>query len=205
MPSEPDPTDPIDAATGATGVDAGAREEEPLPAHDPPPPHDDGGLELARSVARSLANGARALPKRGKSRTGRFRRATRPEVSGAHPDERDPQLLDNTIGRLVAEHGWATDVRVHGVFGRWDQIVGTEVAQHCTPESFGDGKLVVRTDSTAWATQLKLLAPTVVRRLNEELGPDTVKVIDVQGPTGPGWRRGRFATRDGRGPRDTYG
>ena len=64
---------------------------------------------------------------------------------------------------------------------------------------------MVRTDSTAWATQLRLLAPTVVRRLNEELGAGTVTALDVQGPLGPSWKKGRRSTRDGRGPRDTYG
>ncbi len=126
-------------------------------------------------------------------------------ASGAHPDDRDPQLLDNTIGRLIAEQGWVTDVRVHGVFSRWDHLVGRDVAQHCRPESFADGKLVVRTDSTAWATQMRLLAPTVVRRLNEELGHGTVTVIDVLGPHVPTWRKGPRSVRDGRGPRDTYG
>jgi predicted nucleic acid-binding Zn ribbon protein len=173
--------------------------------------HDDGGLDLARSIARSLARpGARRRTSTGGSGGGasKFRppsRRTDPKASGAHPDERDPQLLDSTIGRLIADQGWGTDVRVHGVFSRWDAIVGREVAQHATPESFGDGKLVVRTDSTAWATQMKLLAPTVVRRLNEELGDGTVTVIDVLGPHGPSWKRGPRSVRDGRGPRDTYG
>jgi predicted nucleic acid-binding Zn ribbon protein len=98
---------------------------------------------------------------------------------------------------------------VHGVFSHWDTIVGREVSQHCLPESFGpiqDGaRLVVRTDSTAWATQMRLLAPTVVRRLNEELGDGTVTVIEVLGPRGPSWKRGLRSVRDGRGPRDTYG
>ncbi len=170
-------------------------------------PHDDGGLDLARSIARSLARpGARRRTSTGGP--SKFRppsRRTDPKASGAHPDERDPQLLDSTIGRLISDQGWGTDVRVHGVFSRWDAIVGREVAQHATPESFGDGKLVVRTDSTAWATQMKLLAPTVVRRLNEELGDGTVTVIDVLGPHGPSWKRGPRSVRDGRGPRDTYG
>ncbi|NUR10108.1 MAG: DUF721 domain-containing protein [Nocardioidaceae bacterium] len=141
-------------------------------------------------------------------RSGRTsRRPADPKASGAHPDERDPQLLDNTIGRLIADQGWGTDVRVHGVFSRWDVIVGREVAHHCTPEAFdqGEAKLVVRTDSTAWATQMKLLAPTVVRRLNQELGDGTVTRIDVLGPHGPSWKRGPRSVRDGRGPRDTYG
>lgn len=167
--------------------------------------HDDTGLDLARSVARGLAGARRTPTRRTTARPGTRRRRTDPGSSGAHPDDRDPQLLDNTIGRLIAEQGWGTDVRVHGVFTRWDQLVGREVAQHCSPEAFADGKLTVRTDSTAWATQMRLLAPTVVRRLNEELGDGTITVIDVLGPTGPSWKRGPRSVRDGRGPRDTYG
>ena len=175
------------------------------PAQPPVEPHDDTGLDLARSIARSLARpGAR---RRTSGR--RPGRRVDPQGSGAHPDERDPQLLDSTIGRLVADQGWDTDVRVHGVFSRWEAIVGHEVAQHCLPESFAPaddgGRLVVRTDSTAWATQMKLLAPTVVRRLNQELGDATVTLIEVLGPHGPSWKRGLRSVRDGRGPRDTYG
>lgn len=179
---------------------------------EPPVEHDDTGLDLARSVARSLAGSGR---RRGRT-TGRRSRPVDPQASGAHPDERDPQLLDATIGRLISDQGWDTDVRVHGVFTRWEVVVGREVAQHCRPESFArggqddrtavtGGKLVVRTDSTAWATQMRLLAPTVVRRLNEELGDGTVTVIDVLGPQAPSWKRGPRSVRDGRGPRDTYG
>lgn len=170
------------------------------------PAHEETGLDLARSIARSMAGVKRpARRARTPGRPGWRPRRTDPGASGAHPDDRDPQLLDSTIGRLISEQGWDTDVRVHGVFSRWEHLVGREVAQHCSPEAYADGKLVVRTDSTAWATQMRLLAPTVVRRLNEELGEGTVTVIDVQGPRGPSWRKGPRSVRDGRGPRDTYG
>ncbi|HET6626100.1 MAG TPA: DciA family protein [Nocardioidaceae bacterium] len=169
-------------------------------------PHDDTGLDLARSIARSLAgSNKRPSRKQRPARPGQRPRTSDPKASGAHPDDRDPQLIDSTIGRLIAEQGWGTDVRVHGVFSRWEHLVGPEVAQHCRPESFSEGKLTVRTDSTAWATQMRLLAPTALRRLNEELGDSTVTLIDVQGPSGPTWRKGRRSVRDGRGPRDTYG
>lgn len=126
-------------------------------------------------------------------------------MSGAHPDARDPAPLAGALDRLIADSGWTTDVAVHGVFGRWPLIVGSDVAAHCTPERFQEGQVTVRTDSTAWATQLRLLAPTVIRRLNEDLGQGTVLRIDVVGPEVPSWRRGRRAVRGGRGPRDTYG
>ncbi len=94
---------------------------------------------------------------------------------------------------------------MRGVFARWPEIVGEEVSAHCEPESFTDGTLVVRTDSTAWATQLKLLVPTLLRRINAELGQGTVTLIEVVGPHLPTWKKGPRSTRDGRGPRDTYG
>src|SRR5690348_13056488 len=162
-------------------------------------PHDESGLDLARSIARGLAGRTGAL-----RRKNRKPRPVLPKASSAHPDDRDPQTLDASLGRFVVEQGWQTEMRVHGVFTRWPAIVGTEVADHVSPESYADGRLVVRTDSTAWATQMKLLAADVVRRLNDELGDGTIEVIDVLGPHVPKWTSGRFRVK-GRGPRDTYG
>lgn len=169
----------------------------------PSPEHQAEGLDFARSASRAAAaSPGSTAPRKKKAPT---RRRTFTTSSGARPDDRDPQLLDDAMGRLIASHGWELDLKVQGVFGRWAELVGIEVAEHCTPETFTDGKLVVRTDSTAWATQMKLLGPTVVRRLNEELGDGTVLAIEVLGPQGPSWKRGLRSVRDGRGPRDTYG
>lgn len=88
--------------------------------------------------------------------------------------------------------------------GRWSEIVGSEVSAHCEPEGWSEGVLTVRTDSTAWATQVRLLAPQLLRRLAEELGPGTVTRVEVRGPGAPSWVKGRRTVK-GRGPRDTYG
>lgn len=181
-----------------TDDDTGPRDD---PAVEPPAEHRPDGLDLAKAAARAAA-ASPGTPARKKTGP---RRRTFTRSSGARPDDRDPQLLDDAMGRLIAHHGWELDLKVQGVFGRWAELVGQEVADHCTPESFEDGRLVVRTDSTAWATQLKLLAPSVVRRLNEDLGHGTVTVIEVLGPHLPHWKKGRLSSRDGRGPRDTYG
>jgi len=94
---------------------------------------------------------------------------------------------------------------VGSAFGRWEQIVGPELAAHARPDGFADGELVVVVDSTAWATQLRLLAATLVQRLNAELGDGTVRRVKVRGPAGPGRQPGAWRVRDSRGPRDTYG
>jgi predicted nucleic acid-binding Zn ribbon protein len=186
--SEPTEPEPVDADQSDSA--------EPGSGHDP------SGLDLARSVAGSYRQDRPRKPRR-RQRRGRPK-SQGSTSSGAYPDDRDPQTLDASIDRLVTEHGWQTDIAVHAVFARWDQIVGVEVAQHCTPERYADDELTVRADSTSWATQMRLLAADVVRRLNQELGDGTVRRIQVLGPQAPSWRRGRRTVR-GRGPRDTYG
>ncbi|HEY2577070.1 MAG TPA: DciA family protein [Streptosporangiaceae bacterium] len=117
----------------------------------------------------------------------------------------DPQPLGEAIRKLLADRGWQQQAAVSSALGRWDQIVGPEVAAHATPGELTDGELVVIADSTAWATQLRLLAATLVRKLNAELGDNTVRRVKVRGPTGPPAQPGALRVRGGRGPRDTYG
>ncbi len=81
------------------------------------------------------------------------------------------------------------------------------MAAHCAPERFADGVLVVRADSTTWATQVRLLAPVLQRRLDEEVGAGVVERLEVLGPGRPSLaRQGRAVRCPGpRRPRDTYG
>ncbi|WP_312855891.1 DUF721 domain-containing protein [Nocardioides stalactiti] len=192
------------------GSEPGGR--DPIrPADDESDEHRADGLDLARAMMRgAVAPGVPGVPstrkkRRPGSRTQRARRGSGGGMSGAYPDERDPQTLAGEVGRLVDGRGWGLDLQVRGVFARWGEVVGPEIGAHSTPETITDGVLVVRTDSSAWATQLKLLAPTLVKRLNTELGNGTVTVVEVLGPQAPTWKHGSRGLRDGRGPRDTYG
>jgi predicted nucleic acid-binding Zn ribbon protein len=117
----------------------------------------------------------------------------------------DPVPLAAAIDRLLDAEGWELAVATGSVFGRWAQIVGADLAAHTTPERLADGELTVAADSTAWATQVRLLAAQLVLRLNRELGDGTVLRVRVHGPAAPGRRPGEWRVRGGRGPRDTYG
>jgi hypothetical protein len=116
----------------------------------------------------------------------------------------DPQPLGAAIEGLLDDQGWRTSAAVGSVFGRWEQIVGEALAAHTRPGGFTDGELLVIADSTAWATQVRLLRAQLVRRLNAELGPGTVARVKVRGPMPP-QQRGQWRVRDTRGPRDDYG
>jgi predicted nucleic acid-binding Zn ribbon protein len=154
----------------------------------------------ARGEIRTRTKGSLVTPPPGTSSEPRkVRRRREPGYSG-----RDPLGLGNVVSRMVADRGWSSPVAVGSVMARWPELVGPEVAAHCTPESFDDTTLRVRCDSTAWATQLRLLSTAILDRFARELGPDVVRTLQVLGPTAPSWRKGLRHVR-GRGPRDTYG
>jgi predicted nucleic acid-binding Zn ribbon protein len=125
--------------------------------------------------------------------------------SGARPDARDPQGVASAISRLVAERGWSETVAVGGVLGRWEAVVGADIAAHCTPLSFADGVLTVAADSSTWAAQVRLLTPTLLRKLADEVGEGTVQRIVVRGPSASSWKHGPRVAPGSQGPRDTYG
>lgn len=119
-------------------------------------------------------------------------------------DARDPRMVGDVFGRLVTERGWSSPVAVGSVLSRWDELVGADIGLHCRPESFENSVVTVRCDSTAWATQLKLLTPALLQRFEQALGPGIVTTLRVNGPAAPSWRKGPRVVK-GRGPRDTYG
>jgi predicted nucleic acid-binding Zn ribbon protein len=117
----------------------------------------------------------------------------------------DPQPLAAAIGGLLDDEGWTLAAATGSVFGRWAQIVGSDLAAHTTPERLANGELTVAADSTAWATQLRLLSAQLVKRLNAELGDGTVLRVRVTGPVTGTSQPGQWRVRGSRGPRDTYG
>ncbi|MFA1546325.1 DUF721 domain-containing protein [Actinomadura chokoriensis] len=169
---------------------------------DPQDVHDSGadgappaksGIELAReALAQAKADALKrgTLPGQGGKRTGgRVVRVRDPGRGG------DPKLFGAAIRDLMASRGWEQRAAVGGVFGNWAGIVGAELAEHTRPDHFEDGVLTVAADSTTWATQLRLLSSTLVRRLNEELGHGTVRRVKVVGPSSGPRRTGAWRVR----------
>ena len=225
MPDEGEAQGPRQAPGSEPPGDAGRSSSPP---GDPTAEPGAGEVDLAHALLAAARGAADAPPVQGRRRAaGGPRPAAAPKdrpgtgpgasedltsgpgiarggLSGPGPDRRDPQPLGRAVDRMVGERGWEVPVAVGGIAGRWPELVGAQVAEHCLPEGFADGVLTVRADSTAWATQVRLLAPTLVQRLNVELGSGTVRSVTVLGPSGPSWRKGRLRV-PGRGPRDTYG
>jgi predicted nucleic acid-binding Zn ribbon protein len=181
----------------------------------PPDEPDAEPDDLARNALASARGIARPLRRRDSEQARRTRRENLAGrnpgrnaggYSGPGPDPgRDPQRIGELLAGYVDERGWERPLAEARVFAEWSALVGADVAAHCAPTALANGELRVTAESTAWATQLRLLASTLLARLVAELGPQVVTKLIITGPSGPSWKHGGWSVRGARGPRDTYG
>jgi predicted nucleic acid-binding Zn ribbon protein len=198
-------SDQLSTETSGRAVDDARDAAAPDPPVDPPADLAQAALADARSIARS---GRRRRDRDTSRRVRRENLAGRGTggYSGPGPDPaRDPQQLGALLAGYVEDRGWDRPLAEARVFAEWAALVGPDVAAHCAPQSLVGGELKIAAESTAWATQLRLLAATLLARLVAELGPDIVTKLAISGPTGPSWKHGNRSVRGARGPRDTYG
>ncbi|WP_407687954.1 DUF721 family protein [Mycobacterium sp. HUMS_1102779] len=159
-------------------------------------------LEEARAAARAQGKDAgrgRAVPPTPRRVAGRRR-----SWSGPGPDGRDPQPLGRLARDLAKKRGWSAQVAEGTVLGHWSSMVGQQIADHATPVSLSDGVLSVAAESTAWATQLRMIQAQLLAKIAAAVGNGVVTSLKITGPVAPSWRKGPRHIA-GRGPRDTYG
>lgn len=177
MPDEPDASAPEPTSAADTG-DPAVLEVDPAAA----------AAATLRRATRSTAP----------------RRKTGTRSPGAAGSTRDPQPVGQALDDLLTERGWQSDSAIARLVTRWPSVVGAEMADHVAPVSFQDGVLLLQAESTAWATQVRLLLPDLRRVVDAEVGTGVVSSISVVGPASPSWVKGPRTVK-GRGPRDTYG
>lgn len=173
------------------------------------PPSGLSGIDLVRRTLEEARAAARAQGKdAGRGRTAppvpRRVAGQRRSWSGPGPDSRDPQPLGRLTRDLAKKQGWSARVAEGTVLGQWPSLVGHQIADHATPTRLNDGVLTVTAESTAWATQLRVMQAQLLAKIAAAVGNGVVTSLKITGPTAPSWRKGPRHIA-GRGPRDTYG
>ncbi|NNE11667.1 MAG: DUF721 domain-containing protein [Ilumatobacter sp.] len=95
----------------------------------------------------------------------------------SEPD--DPIPISAALDGVVRSLRGPSRAAVGGVFGRWTEAVGEQVAEHVRPVKLDERILVVEVDDPAWATQVKFLTTMITGRLQEVAGVE-VDRIDVR-------------------------
>lgn len=152
---------------------------------------------VSRAAARALDQATKA----GRRRDDAGSQAHRGHHAARHADV---STSGTAVRDLLQAQGWEHLSIRASVVAEWPALVGAELAQHVTIEDFAAGVLTLRAESTAWATQLRMLSTELQAVLDNRFGPGVVTSLEVRGPVAPRWGSGPRRV-PGRGPRDTYG
>jgi predicted nucleic acid-binding Zn ribbon protein len=161
---------------------------------------DDAELSEASRVYlrfREIFTGTRSRPNRSKRSRG-------DDESLPFGHGRDPKGLGDVVGALTASLGWDSPLAQSELMDRWAELAGDETARHSSPVGIENGLLTVQCESTAWATQLRLMRTEIMSHIALRFPQAGISNIRFLGPDVPSWKRGPRSVQ-GRGVRDTYG
>jgi predicted nucleic acid-binding Zn ribbon protein len=149
---------------------------------------------------------ARNVFRRLRMQFGGYRKADSSSPEGSEPFGalRDPGSMADAFDELSTSMGWAPSLARAELAEHWADIVGDDVAGHAIPLGFNEGVLELQCDSSAWATQLRLMKRTLLASVVERFPDAGVSEIVIKAPGAPSWKHGSRSV-PGRGPRDTYG
>ena len=117
---------------------------------------------------------------------------------------RDPRGMEDILDNLTSRLGWTSSLARAELLDSWAELAGSETAEHSLPVGVEDGVLTVQCDSTAWATQLRLMRGQITTSIAQRFPDAGIESVKFTGPNTPSWKRGARSI-PGRGPRDTYG
>ena len=95
--------------------------------------------------------------------------------------KRRPELLGEVMSGMLKQSGIADRIAQAGVIPDWPSLVGPQIARVTQPLSVTpQGTLFVAVTTNAWMTELSLMEPDLLRRLNLRTGRLKIRKIRWQ-------------------------
>lgn len=137
------------------------------------------GLDLARVALHQAREAAKV---RGEGGTRKVKRHAR--TAAARRDGREPAEFAAVIQGLMAARAWTPLAAGGSVLDQWPAIAATvspQLPEHVTAVAFHaeSGRLDLRPDSPAYATQIRLLHARIVTAANRIVSTDVVRAVRV--------------------------
>ena len=97
------------------------------------------------------------------------------------PKKRKPKRVGDVMGDLLRQSGIADRIAQASVIPEWPKLVGPQIARVTQPQSITPtGTLFVAVTTNAWMTELSLMEPELLRRLNQRTGRLQIRKIRWQ-------------------------
>ncbi len=92
--------------------------------------------------------------------------------------KKKPESLGNIVAGWLGERGLAERVEQAAIIPEWPTLVGRQIAAVTSPRSItANGTLFVNVTTNAWANELSLLEPELLRSLNAKPGRSPIRRI----------------------------
>ncbi|MFH9090504.1 DciA family protein [Streptomyces sp. NPDC017673] len=138
------------------------------------------GVDLARVALQQARLAAR-------NNGGEARASRRRRVTTVKRDGREPAGFAAVLQGLMADRAWELPAAGGSILDRWPDIaaaVAPQLPHHVAAVAFHPetGQLDLRPDSSAYATQLRLITARIVATTNSTVGTDAVRAVRVLPP-----------------------
>ncbi len=87
--------------------------------------------------------------------------------------------LDVAMKAFLADQGWGQAGALAAIWSCWEEVVGADVAAHVRPLALRGDALVLAVDHATWSAQLTFIAPELLERLGERLGPECPRRVET--------------------------
>jgi predicted nucleic acid-binding Zn ribbon protein len=95
--------------------------------------------------------------------------------------KRKPRMIGDVMSDVLSRSGVADRIAQATVIPEWRSLVGPQIARVTEPLSVTpQGILFVAVTTNAWMTELSLMEPELLRRLNQKTGRFPIKKIRWQ-------------------------
>ncbi|MFA6233821.1 MAG: DUF721 domain-containing protein [Bacteroidota bacterium] len=88
--------------------------------------------------------------------------------------------LADVMKKALIQQGLDHGIREQNIFLHWEDIVGTAISKHATPNRLRSGLLWLHVVDAAWRQELSLMRRELVAKINTALGEEIVKDIRLR-------------------------
>ncbi|TES91586.1 MAG: DUF721 domain-containing protein [Candidatus Cloacimonadota bacterium] len=78
--------------------------------------------------------------------------------------------VSSILDRVIKNLGFSKRYNEQKSILLWDKVVGQRISEKTEPLYARDGKLVVEVENSTWMNELLFLKPSIIEKLNKELG-----------------------------------
>lgn len=100
--------------------------------------------------------------------------------------KRQPVTLADALASYLKQSGFSKRLQQAGVLQQWAELVGPQIAAVTAPQSVSaDGVLRVHVATAPWATELGMMTPSILARVNQGRTGRIREIRWIPGPLGP--------------------